>query len=174
MFDERSAARSELESVRLRHWHRVEAGGPGVPKSTSLLLTPIPYHLLSRTKVRTGRLRSALPTRVRLTKLFEFRHAWSFHKQAVALGNLASNFGAPGQPSPATSALTVNLASSFGASGQLRQLVQGDLYEILSQLLRKSHGSKLIFEWKEYLKMLSYNVKKRRQKFTRSARNTNQ
>ena len=32
---------------------------------------------------------------------------------------------------------------------------------ILSHLLRKSHNSKLIFEWKEYLKMLSYKMKKR-------------
>ena len=30
----------------------------------------------------------------------------------------ASNFGAPGQPSPATSALPVNLASNLGARGQ--------------------------------------------------------
>ena len=47
------------------------------------------------------------------------------------------------------------------AAQRMITLVQGDLYEILSQLLRKSHNSKLILEQKESLKMLSYKMKKR-------------
>ena len=47
------------------------------------------------------------------------------------------------------------------ATQRMIRLVQGDLYGILGQLLRKSHNSKLIFELNEYLKMLSYKMEKR-------------
>ena len=56
------------------------------------------------------------------------------------------------------------------ATQRMIKLVQGDLYEMLSQLLRKTDNSKLIFEWKEYLKMLFYKIKKRWKKSTNSWR----
>ena len=53
------------------------------------------------------------------------------------------------------------------AAQRMIRLVHGNLYGIQSQLLTKSHNSKSIFEWKEYLKMPSYKMKRRWKKSTK-------
>ena len=54
------------------------------------------------------------------------------------------------------------------ATQRMIKLVQGDLFELLSELLTKSQNSKAIFEWKEYLKMPTFKTKNRWKKSTKS------